>query len=370
MACEIARTADLGVGDSARRSAEQHDEQFARVFAECAGNLADVALACCSQLLRETVHDTGARRLGDSEVQETERLANLEVRAALLGRLSGKQSDAKPHTSSNRIRLDIGGTAFSTSKATLTRVPGSMLEAMFSGRHQVRPEDEGVFFIDRDGRHFHHILNYLRDGDQWLPPLDPETCQEVAREADYYGLPEMMEKLCPSVSHLSLVAKSHSIDLRETTLTLTPVAGENMWSAGAMFNAPRSKDGRIEIAVRLHQPSITHHFMLGFAPPGAKLDQPNLYMSTGIFLFNYAMPMLYVQGNGRYLPNLRSQQSAGELVKMSMSAATHGQVAVHIAVGEDPACEVCLDVSDCEDYVPVVLMSTVGVSLDVVDLVA
>ena len=39
-----------------------------------------------------------------------------------------------------------------------------MLQAMFSGRFDTKPSEDGSFFIDRDGTHFRYILNYLRIG--------------------------------------------------------------------------------------------------------------------------------------------------------------------------------------------------------------
>jgi len=44
-----------------------------------------------------------------------------------------------------------------------------MLSAMFSGRHNVTKDEDGRYFIDRDGTHFRYILNYLRDGNTYLP---------------------------------------------------------------------------------------------------------------------------------------------------------------------------------------------------------
>ena len=63
----------------------------------------------------------------------------------------------------NQVHLDVGGLKFTTSLPTLTSVPGTYLEAMFSGRHPLAPNGEGAYFIDRNGEHFRHILSYLRD---------------------------------------------------------------------------------------------------------------------------------------------------------------------------------------------------------------
>ena len=44
-----------------------------------------------------------------------------------------------------------------------------MLAAMFSGKFEMKPSEDGAFFIDRDGTHFRFILNYLRNGELILP---------------------------------------------------------------------------------------------------------------------------------------------------------------------------------------------------------
>ncbi|GFR57677.1 BTB/POZ domain-containing protein KCTD10 [Elysia marginata] len=98
-----------------------------------------------------------------------------------------------------RIRLDVGGNVFTTSRLTLTRDADSMLAAMFSGRHQVLQEEDGTVFIDRDGTHFRYILNYLRDGgvNQDGLPRDRQVLKELRNEAIYFqlnGLVQTIEK--------------------------------------------------------------------------------------------------------------------------------------------------------------------------------
>lgn len=90
----------------------------------------------------------------------------------------------------SRIRLNVGGRMFETTVDTLTqRDPDSMLGAMFSGRHSVHLEPSKVaatVFVDRDGKHFRHILNWLRDGS--IPLHNPALYHELLREADYFQL--------------------------------------------------------------------------------------------------------------------------------------------------------------------------------------
>ena len=53
------------------------------------------------------------------------------------------------------IKLNVGGQIFKTSLGTLLKDPDSMLAAMFSERFDVKPDEEdGAYFIDRDGTHF------------------------------------------------------------------------------------------------------------------------------------------------------------------------------------------------------------------------
>ena len=101
--------------------------------------------------------------------------------------------------SEQRIMLDVGGTRYSTSRSTLTKYPESMLGVMFSGRHDLETMkcSDGSFFIDRDGTHFRHILNYLRDGEEVIItfPHSPETVRELLREAKYYQLEGLVTAL-------------------------------------------------------------------------------------------------------------------------------------------------------------------------------
>ncbi|XLU57787.1 hypothetical protein S245_052435, partial [Arachis hypogaea] len=80
------------------------------------------------------------------------------------------------------------GKKFCTTTDTLTqREPHPMLATMFSGRHTLfLDSDKGYVFVDMDGKHFHHILNWLRDG--VVPILEDSEYNELLREAEYYQL--------------------------------------------------------------------------------------------------------------------------------------------------------------------------------------
>ena len=94
------------------------------------------------------------------------------------------------------IKLNVGGQYFTTSVQTLTKDKGSMLHAMFSGRFDTKPAEDGSYFIDRDGTHFRYILNYLRTG-YLLIPDDKLIRKEILEEAAFYQIRGIVNQLHP-----------------------------------------------------------------------------------------------------------------------------------------------------------------------------
>ncbi|VDH95205.1 Hypothetical predicted protein [Mytilus galloprovincialis] len=90
------------------------------------------------------------------------------------------------------LELNVGGQIFHTTLETITKYPESFLGAMFSGRHKVNLDNKGRYFIDRNGDHFEHILEFLRD-DTYLPPKG--VVVEVFRDADYFAIATLRDKL-------------------------------------------------------------------------------------------------------------------------------------------------------------------------------
>ncbi|CAH0373838.1 unnamed protein product [Pelagomonas calceolata] len=75
------------------------------------------------------------------------------------------------------VTVNVGGTVYMTTLATLTRVEGSMLGALAEAL-----SDGEVLFIDRDGPSFRYVLNYLRDPfAKPLVPRDPTDGPARAR---------------------------------------------------------------------------------------------------------------------------------------------------------------------------------------------
>ena len=94
------------------------------------------------------------------------------------------------------VKLNVGGRLFSTSIDTLTK-QDNMLRAMFSGRMDVTADADGFVLIDRCGKHFELILNYLRDEDAQYANLALEDkseieLYEILKEAKFYCIQSLI----------------------------------------------------------------------------------------------------------------------------------------------------------------------------------
>jgi BTB/POZ domain-containing adapter for CUL3-mediated RhoA degradation protein len=93
------------------------------------------------------------------------------------------------------VKLNVGGRLFTTSIDTLTK-HDSMLRAMFSGRMDVVTDLDGYILIDRCGKHFELILNYLRDEDPMcvsmhLTDKSELELYEILKEAKFFCIQQL-----------------------------------------------------------------------------------------------------------------------------------------------------------------------------------
>jgi hypothetical protein len=103
---------------------------------------------------------------------------------------------ATPALDEVRVLLNVGGVRFESSRATLTRVPDSMLGLMFGRCDQMLQVDpvDGSIFIDRDGDRFRLILDFLTGGElsnnvaRTIRALPENERELMIQELDYFGL--------------------------------------------------------------------------------------------------------------------------------------------------------------------------------------
>ena len=117
--------------------------------------------------------------------------------------------------SSDIVKINVGGTYFSTLKTTLEKRvkkneeefhDPNLLQSIVSGIIRVNYDENKAIFIDRNPKYFGYILDYLRNVDSSnpfnVPKLSKENIQEFQDEAVHFGLHGLIELLDPGLDSL------------------------------------------------------------------------------------------------------------------------------------------------------------------------
>ena len=100
-------------------------------------------------------------------------------------------------SSQELIELNVGGVHYTTTLKTLLRPTGSLFETLFTdcnSRQAMIKDNNGKYFIDRDGLLFRFILDYMRDLKVALPDIFSESAQLI-NEAEFFMLTDMVRIL-------------------------------------------------------------------------------------------------------------------------------------------------------------------------------
>jgi len=177
-------TADIMKKVEAREKIENDKLKQQRADIEASTKLLETELKKRFAQLNEEINKAALER--------EEREAAVALKEKKLEEEIQKMKDLNDH-GQEKIRLNVGGSLFLTTKSTLTKFSDSMLGTMFSGRHKIVVEKEdSAVFIDRSPQYFSQILNYLRDGDVFVPDNEQDK-YGLIKEADFYGLKGLVD---------------------------------------------------------------------------------------------------------------------------------------------------------------------------------
>ncbi|XP_020624701.1 uncharacterized protein LOC110062180 isoform X2 [Orbicella faveolata] len=205
--------------------------------------------------------------------------------------------DSNTFTSHSKIvKLNIGGHHFSTSLETLTKDPGSMLHAMFSGRFDTKPSEDGSYFIDRDGTHFRYILNYLRTG-QLLVPKDEMVRRELLTEAEFYRVEGIINNLRAGSFKESLILSPNQCQILMSWLKGTSAlkvanlfpcllyrASWNGWAASSFHSCCDGKGPTVTVI------KSGNYIFGGYTEQAWETSEGDYREAPGSFLFSLVNP--------------------------------------------------------------------------------
>ena len=136
------------------------------------------------------------RKIWEKEKHEIQDLVNLE---------------------SEVVALNVGGTHhLMTERDVLRAVPGSTLEKMFNGMHELKKINDEVF-LDRDGNTFNHLINYLRNKREVFPEFtDPNEEVHFFKELDWWKIPTKQHVSRRTTTNQSLQPRNIPESVKET----------------------------------------------------------------------------------------------------------------------------------------------------------
>jgi hypothetical protein len=103
------------------------------------------------------------------------------------------RSSSIPKTTNSRFVLNVGGTAFHTSRQTLI-TGSSFFAAALTHFAEGLTDNTEEFFVDRNPKTFPILLDYMRTG-VLLCDSDRSMLASLVLEADYYGMDQLLYKV-------------------------------------------------------------------------------------------------------------------------------------------------------------------------------
>jgi len=89
--------------------------------------------------------------------------------------------------SAMKVKFDIGGRKFHTTKDTLMRFKNTVFMSLLEGNW--KPDNKGYYFFDRNPDNFNIILEYLRKGTLMVENLNQSQLSNLCEDLDFFQIP-------------------------------------------------------------------------------------------------------------------------------------------------------------------------------------
>ena len=122
------------------------------------------------------------------------------------------------------IRLNVGGRHFDVAPETLSGA--AFFEPLLSGRMPFALDENGRIFIDRSGKIFEHVLQFLRCCTRPPQGVLDACAEELLIESDFYGIDWLGHHIRGEISPYDLRAEDRALHRREEQARMDPKAFE------------------------------------------------------------------------------------------------------------------------------------------------
>jgi hypothetical protein len=157
----------------------------------------------------------------------------------------------------DRVELNVGGFHFETSVQTLRRVPHTFFDAYFSGQYAQDVCADGSIFVDRDGAHFGHVLEYMRDGVVSVAEIGARPSinllRALKREFGFYCIELCVEQLMETQQPEIALVMGGRCSAGNTLASMERYdVSSGQWSAAAAMSTTRCVFGACMLAGELY----------------------------------------------------------------------------------------------------------------------
>ena len=192
---------------------------------------------------------------------------------------------------SNIVRLNVGGHKFMSSRATLNQ--SGYFAGLLSGKFKVDLDDDGTYFVDRNGKWFGYLLDFMRSG---ITSVPRKSLPFILIESDYYQI--NLPLTCRDKLHLPNDKESVSsvVVRRGQCQGLPYVNGQYLGSNYECFGLERvHNQGSYRNVIR--------------APGGARIENADDFLTYLVTARNYEITKENYPSEGDIYLELRNNKS-------------------------------------------------------------
>ena len=296
----------------------------------------------CGDLLNKFDDLVKRFRAEFNEIVEKER-ANLKAEVEALNAEKQRMQAVKV-SDDDIVNLNVGGQKFTTTRATLCQVEGSLLATMFNGRWEdrVKRDKDGVVFFDFNSEYFGWILDYLR-AKKISSPENPAVLAEVPKNQmknfntllEYLGLSDEIvstrptellqnEKFSECSSGIT-VQENGQVAVHGQNFAYDYVLGDNVYQRGI-----------VRFKLKLESFKNNHYIFVGIVKADVKPKDNNSYNwtdSKGWALGNSYSQGMWENGSVKRYDSLVNQSKQGDTVGLVLDCDA-AKFSLHLPSGQ------------------------------------
>ncbi|CAL2051683.1 hypothetical protein CAEBREN_05513 [Caenorhabditis brenneri] len=153
-----------------------------------------------------------------------------------------KKEEITAHHARDLVHINAGGTRYTTLYDTLAQSKSSYFlnfiridrttgKVVLLQQRTIRDES-GAIFVNRDGRLFAFVLQFMRDGKNTILPKDKDLLAQLRREADFFGMEVFKYLIQETLVDLEKEQRASSIDIADIRNSVNQIANNTYYTGG------------------------------------------------------------------------------------------------------------------------------------------